>query len=440
MKVNGEDPKKLFTVPPDSLHDSPLAWFPDGRRIAFATIGRRSSEFSIRAYDISTAQTSVILSDPKGGGFCLTSDGRIVYSRLENSPNEKSANLWEAGIDLRTAQLRGAPRRLTNWPGSLFGSLGSTADGSRLFFVRLHYQNSVYVGQLEENATRLVNPSRFSFEQWTSWPTGWNRESKAVFFNSDRAGRQEILQQPISGRDPTALAGDTDERRDGRLSPDGRWLLYLAWPLAHAPGKLMRVGLSGDAAQTVFPVFGYSMRMRTDPLVSISAEGHPSFRCSSVPGGPCLLSEEIQDEAVFTAFDPVQGRRAEVMRLASSRVNFWDLSPDGRWIALGGNEEASGRIRLISLAGDPPRNIEAGGWTHLLSVAWASDGRALFVTAFASRGAPLLRVALDGNTRMLYRGLKYVENPVASPDGRYIAFGEMTEDGNAWLLDAPAAR
>jgi hypothetical protein len=42
---------------------------------------------------------------------------------------------------------------------------------------------------------------------------------------------------------------------------------------------------------------------------------------------------------------------------------------------------------------------------------------------------------MDGKTHMLYRGLKYVENPVASPDGRYLAFGEMTQDGNAWVLD-----
>jgi Tol biopolymer transport system component len=438
IKVNGEDPRRLLTVPPDSLHDSPLAWFPDGRRIAFATVSRTSNEFSIQSYDIGTGQTSVILSDPKGGVFCLTPEGRIIYSRLEDPPNEKSADLWAAEIDLRTAQLRGAPRRLTNWPGSLFSSLGSTADGSRLFFVRLHYQNSVYVGQLVENANRLVNPRRFSFEQWSNWPTGWNRESQAVFFNSDRAGRQEILQQPIAGRDPAAVAGGPDEKRDGRLSPDGRWLLYLAWPRHHTPGngKLMRVGARGEPVQTVFPVSGYSTRMRTDPLVSISAEGHPAFRCPSVPSAPCVLSEEIQDEAIFTAFDPVQGRKAEVLRLASSSFSSWDLSPDGRWIALSKNEENSGRIRLVSLAGDSPRNVEAGGWTHLLSVAWASNGKALFVTAFASKGAPLLRVALDGNTRMLYRGLKYVEHPVASPDGRYLAFGEMTEDGNAWLLDA----
>lgn len=201
----------------------------------------------------------------------------------------------------------------------------------------------------------------------------------------------------------------------------------------------MRLGVRGAPAQSVFPVSGYSSRMRTDPLVSISAEGYPAFRCSSAPGGGCVLSEQTRDQVTFTTFDPVLGRRAEVLRLGSSDLNFWDLSPDGRWIAFGRNEETRGRIRLFSLAGDPPRSVEAGGWTHLLSVAWAGDGRALFVTAFASRSALLLRVALDGNTRMLYRGLKYVENPVASPDGRYLAFGEMTEDGNAWLLDAPGS-
>jgi Tol biopolymer transport system component len=440
--VDGKNPQKLLSLPPDNIHDIPLKWFPDGRRISFSTARRNNNEFSIQSYDIDTGQTGVILADPKVGTFCLTPDGRIIYSRLEDPPNEKSANLWEDGIDLSTAHVRGTPRRLTNWPGSLFSSLAGTADGSRLFFLRLHYQNSVYVGRLAENGARLVDPRRFSFEQWTNWPTGWSGESTAVFFNSDRAGRQEVLQQPVAGRDASALVGGSDEKRDGRLSPDRRWLLYLAWPSGHngGNGRLMRAGVGGDPEQTVFPVSGYSRRTRTDPLVSISAEGHPAFRCPLVSGTGCVLSEKIEDEVIFTAFDPVQGRKGEVLRLASSSFSFWDLSPDGRWIALGRNEETAGRIRLVSLAGDSPRNVEAGGWTHLLSAAWASDGKALFVTAFASKGAPLLRVALDGETRMLYRGLKYVENPVASPDGRYLTFGEMTVDGNAWLLDAPATR
>jgi WD40 repeat protein len=419
-----------------------LAWFPDGRRIAFASASRAGDEFLIQSYDLDTGQTSVILSDPKAGDFCLTRDGRIIYSRLEVGPNEKSANLWEVGIDLRTAQIRGAPKRLTNWPGSLFSALGSTRDSRRLFFIRLHYQNSVYVGQLEENGTRLENPRRFSFEQWTNWPTGWSRDSQAVFFNSDSRSRPDIFEQPIGGRDVVPLAKGKDERRDARLSPDSKWLLYLEWPLeqgklARGKGRLMRAGVNGGPIQAVFPVPGYSNRVRTDAMVSISAEGHPAFRCPIQPGALCVLSEEIQDQAVFTAFDPLEGRRTELTRIPASSFTFWDLSPDGRWIAFGKNEETSGRIRLVSLAGEPPRGIQVGDWTHLLSAAWASNGKALFVTAFASKGAPLLRVLLDGKTQMLYRGLKYVENPVASPDGRYLAFGEMTEDGNAWVLDTP---
>jgi hypothetical protein len=148
-----------------------------------------------------------------------------------------------------------------------------------------------------------------------------------------------------------------------------------------------------------------------------------------------VLSEEVRDQVAFTAFDPLQGRGKELTRIPANSFTFWDLSPDAQWIAIGKNEETNGRIRLVSLAAEPPRQIQVEDWTHLLSVAWASDGKALFVTAFASKGAPLLRVLMDGKTHMLYRGLKYVENPVASPDGRYLAFGEMTQDGNAWVLD-----
>lgn len=441
MKTTGEEPRKLLGVSADSVHDARLAWFPDGRRIAFASASRAGEAFSIQAYDLETGRTSVILSDPKGGEFCLTPDGRMIYSRLEDAPNEKSANLWEAEIDFRTAQIRGASRRLTNWPGSLFSALGSTRDGSQLFFIRLRNQNSVYVGQLADSNTRLKDPRRFSFEQWTNWPSGWTLDSQAVFFNSDSRGRPDIFQQPIGGRAVVALAQGSGERKDARLSPDGKWLLYLSWPsdngnVVRGAGRLIRSSVDGATSQVVFPVTGYSNRVRTDPMVSISAEGHPAFRCPLVPGAPCVLSEETDGQVVFTRFDPLQGRSTEITRLPVSGLSFWDLSPDGRWIAFGKNAETSGRIRLLSLNGDPPRDIQVGDWTHLLSAAWAMDGKALFVTAFASKGAPLLRVGLDGDTRVLYRGLKYVENPVASPDGRYLAFGEMTQEGNAWVMDA----
>jgi serine/threonine protein kinase len=33
--------------------------------------------------------------------------------------------------------------------------------------------------------------------------------------------------------------------------------------------------------------------------------------------------------------------------------------------------------------------------------------------------------------------IKYVENPAPSPNGRYLAWGETTIEGNAWVMDTP---
>jgi Tol biopolymer transport system component len=150
-----------------------------------------------------------------------------------------------------------------------------------------------------------------------------------------------------------------------------------------------------------------------------------------------VVSELVQSQVVFTAFDPVAGRKGELVRIDvdPSAYSFWDLSPDGRWIAFGAREEASDRIRLLPLAGQAPREISAGGWTHLEFAAWAPDGRALYVTGWASIGAPLLRVPLEGEAQLLYKGGYYVENPVPSPDGRYLAFGELILERNAWVIE-----
>ncbi len=440
MNATGEDQRKLLAAPLDGAHDARLAWFPDGRRIAYST---NSSDFSIENYDLSTGHRTVMLTDRKGGEFCLTADGRLIYTRLEDPPNEKSSNLWEVGYDTRSGQIRGSPVKLTNWSGFLFSSVGTSADGSRIFFLRLHYQNNVYVGELVDNGTRLTDAKRFSFEQWASWPTGWTRDGLDVFFNSDRDGQPAIFRQSITARDAVRLAQDEVEQRDARISPDGQSLLFLEGSpnqKSDMRGHLIRAGLDGGQKMVLFSVYGHSSPKRIDPLVSVSAEGHPAFRCPTLPSAACILSEERDGQIVFTAFDPIQGRKAEKLSVPASGLTFWDLSSDGRWIAFGRNDETNGRIRLASLAGEPSKEIWADHLTHLLSAAWSREGDALFVTAFASKGAPLVRVSMDGKTQILYRGLKYVENPVVSPDGRRIAFGEMTEDGNAWIMDSQPRR
>ncbi len=447
--ASGEGPHRLVVPPRGYGLSEKLSWSPDGQRLAFEAAKPLGSEVTIQGHNLKTGRTATILSDPQLEDFCWARDGRMIYSRRENSPNQRSSNLWEISVDTRTSRVRGKPRRLTNWSDFNFGSLSVSADGKRLSFVRARARSNVYVAELIGNV-RLTKPRRLTFDEWIDWPTGWSRDSKGVLFHSDRNGVLNIFQQALTAREPQPIVTDQEEKTDPRLSPDGRWVLYLAWRKEErgshtGEGRLMRVAVAGRAAQMVFPIAGYTgeaadEQIRKRPVPA--AEGDPRFRCPSVPESACVLSEKRDNQIVFTAFDPLQGRKGELTRIDvdRSRPAFWDLSSDGRWIAFGTTEETSGRIRLLSLAGQPPREVSTGKWANLTSVAWAVDGKALFLTGYASKNPPLLRVSLDGKTQLLYSGRYYLEEPVPSPDGRYLAFGDVSEDSNAWVVESPRNR
>ncbi|MEK7406164.1 MAG: hypothetical protein AAB225_13750 [Acidobacteriota bacterium] len=444
----GREPRQLLAARPGYYFIEALAWSPDGRRIAFGRRSQAGDEFAIESLDLNTGRTAVILSDPKAGtfgAFCWARDGRIIYARLEDPPNEKDSNLWDISVDPRTGQVRGQPRRLTNWGGFLFGSLAVSADGKRLFSVGMRYRSDVYLAALEGSGARFTTPRRLTFEEWINRPTGWTRDSQAVLFYSDRNGDLDIFQQGVNTRQAQAIVRGPEDKRDPRPSPDGRWILYLAWPkeggqVRTGEGRLMRVAVGGGPPETVLRVAGYPGPARVEPEGSspaLTVTGHPRFRCPAVPQSPCVLSEQAQNQVVFTAFDPVEGRKGELTRIDGdlSSPAFWDLSPDGRWIAFATRAETSSRIRLLSLVGQGPHEISAGGWTQLQSVAWAADGKALFVTGWASKDPPLLRVSLEGKAQLLYKGHHRLENLVPSPDGRYLAFADMELEGNAWVIE-----
>jgi hypothetical protein len=42
---------------------------------------------------------------------------------------------------------------------------------------------------------------------------------------------------------------------------------------------------------------------------------------------------------------------------------------------------------------------------------------------------------MDGKQVVLYKAAKEVEIPKASPDGRFLAFGEVESASNAWLIE-----
>ena len=222
-------------------------------------------------------------------------------------------------------------------------------------------------GRVARERYPLATPKRLTFDDWFDWPTGWTRDSQNILFHSDRGGNLDIYQQSLAAGQAQAVAAGPGEARDPSQSPDGRWILYLAWPgdkgrVRTGEGRLMRVAVAGGTPEVVLRVAGYPGQNRVNPdasVPSIEPQGYPRFRCSSRVGVPCVLSEQGSEGVIFTAFDPVEGRKGELTRTPSAwtEKSSWDLSPDGRWIAFGAREETRVLIRLLPLAGDAPRGI-----------------------------------------------------------------------------------
>ena len=73
----------------------------------------------------------------------------------------------------------------------------------------------------------------------------------------------------------------------------------------------------------------------------------------------------------------------------------------------------------------------------LRDLCWAADGRSLFVLGLTNYNDVILHIDLDGKTQLvLDRGKDHATYAaLPSPDGRHLAFSELTWESNNWLLE-----
>jgi len=189
------------------------------------------------------------------------------------------------------------------------------------------------------------------------------------------------------------------------------------------PYQLMRVSVSGGPAQKLFSF----------------AHGHGEPSCAKIPSSSCVIFERSQDRKniIVTALDPVKGRGDELTRIGlDPNIDGWsaDLAPDGTRVAV--ISGSAGQIKILSLRGEPTRELQVKDSPNLLNSSWAADGKALFVSASISGGYALLRIALDGKGQTLIANHSPdVALGLPSPDGRNLAIMAATYNQNVWMME-----
>jgi Tol biopolymer transport system component len=443
----GSRERRIFSAKPGGSITS-VAWSPDNQHLAFVQRERPAGQNRIDVIDVDSRKMTHVLTNVGMTTACWTADGSIIFNLTEPPPNENSENLWELPVS-SSGQPSGGRRRLTDLFGFQFAMLRASATGKHVSYIRSRQQSDVMTAQILASG-QITAPRRLTEDDRIDWPGSWTQDSRSVLFFSDRNGAFDIFQQTPESNSATLLLASPSEKREPQLSPDGRWLMYLTWDSPRAvqaiptEGMLMRVPVEGGLPERIMSVNGYpgSARVVPDDRGSLMATGHPHFRCPRDPAAPCIVSEIVGPQMVLTAFDPLKGRLAVVDRIDVDPANmsFWDLSADGSQLVVGQKQEKVAALEILYLDGWTVRrrqHLTIRDWNLLEDVAWSADAKSLFLVAFRSDGNPLLHADLNGRTKVLHKGF-VLARPVASPDGKFIAFGEVTADSNVRKVSADA--
>jgi Tol biopolymer transport system component/DNA-binding winged helix-turn-helix (wHTH) protein len=440
MGPNGEQQRKLFDTDENSSIGG-AQFSPDGQRLVYF----KSPEMPGKPGD------AIQTRDLKGGGppttlvsstrlrdyylrdyylgfldrrlvYALALDKRLIYVLTEDG-NEDTCNYWEMPIDPRTGKPTDNPRRLTNLAGVCLGGASVTADGKRLAFMESTHKSSVYVAGLEGSEMRIASPSLLTLSEGENMPMGWTADSRAVIFVSNRNGHWGIFRQSLDADTAESIVSGPEDAVAARVSPDGAWVLYLTRPKnadPSAPRSLMRAATTGGPAQLV-----------------LVARLH-GYRCAKASATLCVFCERTPDrkQLIFTALDPLKGRGRELARFdADPTADYdWDLSPDASFIDIRKNREP--RLSMLSLSGQEPRELIVKGWSTLINLDWAANGKGLFTSGPVPGGSVLLYVDLQGIAHPLWEQRGSLGTwAIPSPDGRHLALSALTRTTNFWMLE-----
>jgi hypothetical protein len=91
---------------------------------------------------------------------------------------------------------------------------------------------------------------------------------------------------------------------------------------------------------------------------------------------------------------------------------------------------------MVSLNRERTQKIDVKGWSNLVVMQWAADGKGFYGSSRTPRGSTLLYVDLQGNARALWeqRGSDLTEG-IPSPDGRHLAMLGMSQNHNMSMIE-----
>jgi Tol biopolymer transport system component len=114
----------------------------------------------------------------------------------------------------------------------------------------------------------------------------------------------------------------------------------------------------------------------------------------------------------------------------------WDLSPDGKQVAIAGGADSIPGIQVLSFPDHAIHEVRLDRNVGIADINWAPDGGSWYIVSVGQDYAwSVLRVMPDGRTIALIPAQAWMYSCAPSPDGRYVVYTSNTGDESLWLLE-----
>ena len=422
---NGEDPRKLLEDK-EKIYGG-LAWSPTGERLAY--LKGTTDAGTIETVPVAGGGTPrTLISDsrlaisyPIFPLMTWLHDGRLVFNRLDT--DTPFGNLYRLAVDPSTGASSGEPVQVSNWHPDGPLSPSANTDGTRLVVVKVRGWSDVYVADLPRGGQGL-SAKHLTLTRSYDFSSGWTGDSSAIFFESDRTGKNQIFRQRLGQDTAEQVTPGSDVQQGAQLSPDGKWILYWSsHPGANSPGstkQLMRVPVSGVSPEKILDA-------PNDDAVLLD--------CPRSAVAKCVLSRPENGRIILYQLDWIAGLGKQVGAFDPGSFHpYWSVSPDGSTIAITKPKES--RILFENVSDSTQHVIHVLPEWDIRDISWAADGHSLFGIGLHANALSIIQIDLDGKARLLLdRGDTVLYTPRASPDGKHLAFTQIMWESNAWLLE-----
>jgi len=279
----------------------------------------------------------------------------------------------------------------------------------------------------------------------------WSPDGKSLAFVSHR-GRMTyatVISSPDTGQLRELQSGLRVWASVMQWSPDGRSLAVPAVDSKERQGIFRIDAATGAATSIAFSSF--------EP----AGDGEYFLYPAWAPDGKSIYYSRYNQKGALKAIvkrDLSSGNEKEVIR-GSGRMALWDLSPDGKYLAVAEWDFFAGppalpartgkwKVLLAPASGGEPRELMRGESQEAGILMWAPDSRSIFVYSLKDRSTldhEVWRVVIDGTEpQKLDLNVNFLGPLCCSdqrlrphPDGKRVAFASVgpTKSDQVWALE-----